>query len=1148
MKHSRSIALCLILMALAVGFAGTAIAGVNQWTSIGPEGGSVSAVAVDPVTPSTVYAGTSGGVYKSTDSGANWSNISLGAVPGRVADIVVDHVTHTTLYAGHAFLGVYKSIDAGVNWAPVNSGMTNTVMTGPIVMDPVTSSTLYVTTLGGIFRSADGGANWTILNTGISNFYGVSIAIDPATTTTLYTSSGSSIYKSMDGGTNWTAINNTIGGLITIDPAIPSTLYIGRGDGVYKSTDSGVNWTAANAGISNKTVMQLTIDPVTTTTLYATVSGYLFDTDIGVYKSTDGGASWAIMNTGMGNAFVRDLAIDPVDPSTLYVGTQFLPFMSYGSGALFKSTDGGANWIVMNKGLSARDIATIAFDPSVSSTVYTVADGEVYRSVDGGNNWVVGNNGLENLVASPLAIDPVTTTTLYVGGYSYGISNAGVYKSTDGGASWIAANTGISNKLVVAIAIDPVTTSTLYAGASYSMGESGVYKSTDGGGNWTVSRTGMGNATVREIVIDPVTTSTLYAGTYDAGMFKSTDSGGSWIAINTGLSNTTITALVVDPIDPSTLYAGTSGNFSNPMSSGDGIFKTTDSGASWALINTGLGNGDVNVIAIDPTDPTRLYAGLSHSPVTYREEIGVYMSSDSGASWSQMNEGIGNIPVYDFAIDPVTPTNLYAGTGGLSVVNYTHDEILGISVTPASMDFGNVQESKVSTLKEFTIENKGSVDLNVSSILISGGDWDNFNRNTNAGSNPCVTPAPVLAPGASCTGVVAFLPQSTGAKSSILYIYSDDLETPIVTIPLSGTGTSAPVPDIAVSPVSISFGSIQTGSSSVSNTVTIRNNGSATLDVSGMSLGGTNPGEFTLDVSGGASPCGSATPVLLSGTKCTVTVSFDPVSIGSKSATLDIDSDDPDTSVASVSLSGTGTPPPAPNIIVTPLTLDFGSHDEGTTSVANSVTVHNSGNLDLNVSNIALSGTDAGDFVLNLSGGSNPCGSAVPVIAPGGSCTVNIAFSPLTSGVKSATLDISSDDPDTGLVSVSLSGTGLVVTPPPPIGGGGGGCGIVRAYGDTDAPEVNALRGFRDRYLMPHATGRALVDLYYRVSPEVEGLISAHRSAQIAIRVILTPVVFWLLHPYGVLLCIMGCLGIIAFMRMRWQGTRVIEEASTASA
>jgi len=132
-------------------------AGFNVWTSIGPEGGNVSALAIDPATPATLYAGTSGGVFKSTDGGANWSAVNTGLTATNIQALAIDPATPTTLYAGTWGGGVFKSTNGGESWSAVNTGLTNTDVRA-LAIDPDTPATLYAGTWGGgVFSIQQGG-------------------------------------------------------------------------------------------------------------------------------------------------------------------------------------------------------------------------------------------------------------------------------------------------------------------------------------------------------------------------------------------------------------------------------------------------------------------------------------------------------------------------------------------------------------------------------------------------------------------------------------------------------------------------------------------------------------------------------------------------------------------------------------------------------------------------------------------------------------------------------------------------------------------------------------------------------------------------------------------------------------------------------
>ena len=158
--------------------------GNNVWTSNGPEGGEVRALAIDPQTPSTVYAGTGGGVFKSTNGGASWSVINSGptfAYYNPVQALAIDPQTPSTVYAGIPGSGVFKSTNGGASWSAINIGITDTLI-WVLAIDLQTPSTLYVTTNnGGVFKSTNGGASWSAINSGLANNYVRALAIDPQT-------------------------------------------------------------------------------------------------------------------------------------------------------------------------------------------------------------------------------------------------------------------------------------------------------------------------------------------------------------------------------------------------------------------------------------------------------------------------------------------------------------------------------------------------------------------------------------------------------------------------------------------------------------------------------------------------------------------------------------------------------------------------------------------------------------------------------------------------------------------------------------------------------------------------------------------------------------------------------------------------------
>ena len=370
-----------LLPAIGLLFSTVAYAGAGVWTSGGPYGGEIRALAINPASPGTVYAGTyEGGVFKSTDSGGTWAVASTGLTNPDIRAVVINPVIPTTLYAGTYGGGVFKSIDSGGTWAV--TGLTN-LNVKVLAINPATPGTLYAGTNGdGVFKSTNAGATWAAANKGLTNQRVNSLAINPSTPATLYAGTdGGGVFKSTDSGGTWAAVNTGLpyvsGGpylllvnALAINPTIPTTLYAGmNGGGVFKSTDSGGTWAAANTGLTPY-VYVLAINPTTPATLYAGTFG-------GAFKSTNGGASWSPINNGLpgtsGGPYLNALSINPSAPATLYVGTN--------NSGVFKTTDSGGTWAAVNTGLPSLTVQALALDPTGETTLYVgLSEGSVWQS------------------------------------------------------------------------------------------------------------------------------------------------------------------------------------------------------------------------------------------------------------------------------------------------------------------------------------------------------------------------------------------------------------------------------------------------------------------------------------------------------------------------------------------------------------------------------------------------------------------------------------------------------------------------------------------------------------------------------------------------------------------------------------------------
>jgi len=162
-----------------------------EWSRIGPEGGDIVSLVIDPANTKTVYAGTySGGVFKSTNGGKSWDQVNSGLTHTYILTLAIDPVNTQTLYAGAVTWddgvfesGVFKSTNGGKSWSQVNSLL---LRSDSLAIDPVNTGTIYAGTWGdGVFKSTNGGKSWDQVNSGLTNTYIVSLAIDPASTGTI---------------------------------------------------------------------------------------------------------------------------------------------------------------------------------------------------------------------------------------------------------------------------------------------------------------------------------------------------------------------------------------------------------------------------------------------------------------------------------------------------------------------------------------------------------------------------------------------------------------------------------------------------------------------------------------------------------------------------------------------------------------------------------------------------------------------------------------------------------------------------------------------------------------------------------------------------------------------------------------------------
>jgi hypothetical protein len=349
-------------------------------------------------------------------------------------------------------------------------------------------------------------------------------------------------------------------------------------------------------------------------------------------------------------------------------------------------------------------------------------------------------------------------------------------------------------------------------------------------------------------------------------------------------------------------------------------------------------------------------------------------------------------------LSPSTPAGTYPVTLIATSGNLTHTIVVfldsdpTVQFSPTSLSFGNQLQGSSSAPQQVTLTNAGSTPLAIASTTIGGTNVFDFTETNNCGTS--------LASNSSCTITVTFTPQATGSRAGTLFITDSDPTSP-QQIPLSGTGTASAA---NVTPSSLAFGNQLVSTASPAQPATLTNTGTATLNITSISVAGNGSTNFAETNNCGTSLAPSAS--------CTINVTFTPGNIGIYTANLSV-TDNSGSGTQIVSLSGTGI---QPAVTLSKTVLAFGSQVWGTTSQAQAVTVTNSGTATLNFTSITITGSNPGDFAQT-----NNCGTSLGV---GLVCSINVTFTPTNIGSRTASVSLSDNAPNSPQ-TVALNGTGL---------------------------------------------------------------------------------------------------------------------------
>ncbi len=667
---------------------------------VGPfRGGRSVAVAGVPSQPNTYYFGAvGGGVWKTTDSGANWSPVSDGFFKtSSVGALAVAGSDPNIIYVGMGEAcvrgnasngdGVYKSLDGGKTWR--HMGLDQTYHIGAVRVHPKNPDIVYVAALGhlwgpneerGVYRSTDGGATWKQVLTRGPDAGAVDLAMDPGNPRVLYASfwqvrrnpyhfdsggPGSGLWKSTDGGDHWTDISRAPGlprGVlgrigVTVSPANPDRVWAlveAADGGVFRSDNAGRTWTKVN----DQNILRqrawyyshIFADPQSADTVYAL--------NTGMYRSIDGGRTFTPIRTPHGDN--HDLWIAPDNPQRM---------IESNDGGANITSDGGHTWSsIMNQ--PTAQFYRVALDNDFPYHIYGAQQDNSTVRIDSRtagfgiteSDWYDVGGGESGWIAP----DPRDSEIVYAGSYDGLITRqdhrTGQSRNVN---AWPDNTMGYGVEAMkyrfqwsYPIAFSPHDPKTLYIGANV------LLKSTNEGQSWEAispdltrnDKSKMGTSggpitqdntsveyycTIFTFMESPVTKGLIWVGSDDGLVHVTRDGGKNW-------SNVTpkdlpewsqINSIDASAHDPGTAYVAATMYKSDDFR--PYLYKTTDYGKTWKKIVNGIPDHSfTRVVREDPNRKGLLIAGT---------EYGLYISFDDGETWKPFQLNLPVTPITDVA-------------------------------------------------------------------------------------------------------------------------------------------------------------------------------------------------------------------------------------------------------------------------------------------------------------------------------------------------------------------------------------------------------------------------------------------------------------------------------------------------------------------
>lgn len=596
---------------------------IASWISLGPASnasglGRVNCVAVAPSNPNLMYAGAAGGgLWRSSNGGLHWVPMTDQKIPNLgITAIALPPNAPGRMYiaTGDGFgryipsIGVWRSDDSGQNWVPTGLVFKepNQVYIRQLLIRPDMPQILLAATSQGIYQTQDGGNTWA--RTAIGNFW--DLRFRPGAANIVYAAEEGGLRRSTDGGLTWASIPLPVGVAprriaLAVTPANANLVMAlcsdvnGNFGGLLASTDAGASFSVRFGAAGNPNLLN---------------------------RDVAGGAGIQ----GQGN-YDLALAISPTNANQVWVGGV----------NLWRSNNGGTAWSLATFWSTGTalpivhaDIHNFTWEPN--GNLLECTDGGLYRATNAVSTWGFISNGMAIGQHYRIGTLPTGNKTMF-GAQDNGTAllENGTWRDLLGGDGGECAQ-------------DPTRPNTLYAETQ----QGALRRSLNNGTNWTLVRppNAPNGAWVTPYQLDPTNPNTLYAG-YDA-VYRSNDQGATWATISPawGAVGNELRCLVVAPSNPNALYA----------SNRTGIWRSTNAGASWGSISSGLpinGNIAITSIAVDPANADRIFVTIGG----YSQGNKVFRSNDGGATWINWSANLPDLPAFTVAFEPGSFDALYVG-------------------------------------------------------------------------------------------------------------------------------------------------------------------------------------------------------------------------------------------------------------------------------------------------------------------------------------------------------------------------------------------------------------------------------------------------------------------------------------------------------